>query len=41
VAELLAHAAGQNVTLVYSAHDKPGNSAQVLLAYLQARLAGR
>ena len=38
VSQLLDLAAHGNLTLVYAARDEPGNSAQVLQAYLQARL---
>ncbi len=37
VAQLLDLAARGNLTLVYAARDEPGNSAQVLQDYLQAR----
>ncbi len=37
VAQLLDLATRGNLTLVYASRDEPGNSAQVLQAYLQAR----
>ncbi len=35
VAQLLALATSDSLTLVYAARDEPGNSAQILQAYLQ------
>lgn len=40
IAQLLQLAACNDLTLVYAARDEPGNSAQVLLAYLGARFPG-
>lgn len=40
VEELLRLAEKQDLTLVYSAHDEPGNSAQVLRDYFTERLHG-
>ncbi len=40
IAQLLELVAHNDLTLVYAARDEPGNSAQVLQAYLDARFPG-